>query len=193
MILQADARTSGRKSFAGVVAPDAYQAENAIRDLPAKWEAPDRPSDTDLQAYLRSHPTEEQGWEGAFEAGEGDSDLALAKAAATYEQTFTAAYLAHAPLEPRARCASRPAAGLTVLDRHPAAVWRPRTVGRGTRLAVPENVRVIVPPTGSGYGGKHTGDAAIEAARLARAAGQPVKVAGAGPRSSPWPTSGPPP
>ena len=29
---------------------------------------------------------------------------------------------------------------------------------------------------GSGYGGKHTGEAAVEAARLAKAAGKPVKV-----------------
>jgi len=42
---------------------------------------------------------------------------------------------------------------------------------------IPEsNVRVIVPDTGSAYGGKHAGDAAIEAARLARAAGRPVKI-----------------
>src|SRR5262249_17874799 len=39
-----------------------------------------------------------------------------------------------------------------------------------------ERVRVIVPDTGAAYGGKHTGDAAIEAAVLARAAGKPVKV-----------------
>jgi isoquinoline 1-oxidoreductase len=38
------------------------------------------------------------------------------------------------------------------------------------------DVRVIVPDTGSGYGGKHTGDAALEAARLAKAADRPVKV-----------------
>jgi isoquinoline 1-oxidoreductase len=37
-------------------------------------------------------------------------------------------------------------------------------------------VRVIVPDTGSGYGGKHTAEAAIEAARLARAADKPVKL-----------------
>ena len=39
-----------------------------------------------------------------------------------------------------------------------------------------EKVRVIVPDTGSGYGGKHTGECAIEAARLARASGKPVKL-----------------
>ena len=40
-----------------------------------------------------------------------------------------------------------------------------------------ESVRVLMPDTGSGYGGKHTGEAAIEAARLARAAKRPVKLA----------------
>ena len=34
---------------------------------------------------------------------------------------------------------------------------------------------VIMPDTGSGYGGKHNGDAAIEAARMAKAVGKPVK------------------
>jgi nicotinate dehydrogenase subunit B len=38
------------------------------------------------------------------------------------------------------------------------------------------DIRVVVPPTGSGYGGKHGTDAAIEAARLAKATNQPVKV-----------------
>ena len=33
-----------------------------------------------------------------------------------------------------------------------------------------------MPDTGAGYGGKHTGEVAIEAARLAKAAGKPVKL-----------------
>ena len=56
-----------------------------------------------------------------------------------------------------------------------------RPFGVRTELAqafgIPEDkVRVMVPPTGSGYGGKHTGECAIEAARLARAAQRPVKL-----------------
>jgi isoquinoline 1-oxidoreductase len=39
-----------------------------------------------------------------------------------------------------------------------------------------EDVRVIVPDMGGGFGGKHTGEAAEEAARLARAVGHPVAV-----------------
>jgi isoquinoline 1-oxidoreductase len=39
-----------------------------------------------------------------------------------------------------------------------------------------EHVRVMMPDTGSGYGGKHNGECAIEAARLAKGAGKPVKL-----------------
>ena len=37
-------------------------------------------------------------------------------------------------------------------------------------------MRVIVPDFGSGYGGKHTGETAVEAARIAKAAGKPVML-----------------
>src|SRR5207237_1761451 len=63
------------------------------------------------------------------------------------------------------------------------------TVGTGTQppfgmcselaeaFRIPEDrVRVLMPDTGSAYGGKHTGETAIEAARLARAAKRPVKL-----------------
>jgi isoquinoline 1-oxidoreductase len=79
------------------------------------------------------------------------------------------------PLEPRAAVAEWNDGKLTV--------WTgtQRPFGVRTELAqvfhVPEEkVRVIVPDTGSGYGGKHTGEAAIEAARLAKATGKPVKL-----------------
>lgn len=56
-----------------------------------------------------------------------------------------------------------------------------RPFGVRTELAhsfgIPEQaVRIIVPDTGSAYGGKHTGEVAIEAARLAKGAGRPVKL-----------------
>ena len=57
-------------------------------------------------------------------------------------------------------------------------VWTGTQVPFGIRRGLaatfgiePEQVRVIVPDTGSGYGGKHRPDMEIEAARLARAAG----------------------
>ena len=61
------------------------------------------------------------------------------------------------------------------LDRHAAPVGREGELAEAFKI--PEDqVRVIVPDTGSAYGGKHTGEAAIEAARLAKAADKPVKL-----------------
>src|SRR5581483_907316 len=39
-----------------------------------------------------------------------------------------------------------------------------------------QRVRVLMPDMGSGYGGKHSGECAVEAARLAKGAGKPVKL-----------------
>ena len=75
-----------------------------------------------------------------------------------------------APRSPSGRTASSPSGPARSGRSASAASWR-RPFG------LPENqVRVIVPDTGSGYGGKHTGEAAVEAARLAKAAGKPVKL-----------------
>src|SRR5262249_30035155 len=85
------------------------------------------------------------------------------------------AYIAHAPMEPRAAVAEWTDDKLTVWT----GTQRPFGV-RGdlaNALKIPqEKVRVIVPDMGSGYGGKHSGEAAVEAARLAKAAGKPVKL-----------------
>ena len=48
-------------------------------------------------------------------------------------------------------------------------------LAKAFRLAASQ-VRVLMPDMGSGYGGKHTGECAVEAARLAKAAGKPVKL-----------------
>jgi isoquinoline 1-oxidoreductase len=95
-------------------------------------------------------------------------------------RSYDIAYIAHVPLEPRSAVAqwTRDARGekLTVWT----GTQRPFGVRDelATAFAIPaERVRVIVPDTGAGYGGKHTGDAAVEAARLARAAQKPVRLA----------------
>ena len=102
-------------------------------------------------------------------------ETGLAAADHTLKATYTIAYIAHAPLEPRAAVAEWKEGKLTVWT----GTQRPFGVRGDLALAFElpqEKVRVIAPDMGSGYGGKHTGEAAIEAARLAKAAGKPVKV-----------------
>jgi nicotinate dehydrogenase subunit B len=85
------------------------------------------------------------------------------------------AYIAHAPLEPRTAVAQWTDGELFV------STGTQRPFGVRSELAAafhaPEDkVRVQMPDMGSGYGGKHTGECAVEAARLAQAAGKPVKL-----------------
>jgi isoquinoline 1-oxidoreductase len=91
-------------------------------------------------------------------------------------QTYTVEHIAHAPLEPRAAVAEWNGEKLTVWTgtQRPFAVRD--ELAEVFRIS-PERVSVRVPDTGSAYGGKHAGDAAVEAARLAKAAGKPVRVA----------------
>ncbi|HZT40988.1 MAG TPA: molybdopterin cofactor-binding domain-containing protein [Chthonomonadaceae bacterium] len=146
-------------NFVGVAAPTLHDAERALAAIEAEWQAPDQPADRDLVAVLRPHPTAFQG----------------APSASRLQATYTVPYIAHAPLEPRAAVAEWKDGRLTVWT----GTQRPFGV-RGELAAafhLPEDqIRVIVPDTGSGYGGKHTGEAAVEAARLAKAAGKPVKI-----------------
>jgi isoquinoline 1-oxidoreductase len=99
----------------------------------------------------------------------------MAAADQKLSQSYTVAYIAHAPPEPRAAVAEWKDAKLTVWT----GTQRPFGVRSelAEALHIPEEKeRVIVPDTGSGYGGKHTGECAVEAARLARATGKPVKL-----------------
>ena len=157
------------------VAGDPPTAGRALRAIHAEWDEPALPSEADLVAYLRTHPVEEQGWEGPFHREIGDVDAALEAAPVRLEATYTTAYLAHAPLETHV--------ALAAWDGDRLTLWCGTQVPFGVRQQVAANlgmaedrVRVIVPDTGGGFGGKHSGEIAIQAARLARQTGRPVKV-----------------
>jgi isoquinoline 1-oxidoreductase len=162
--------------FVGVAAPSTELAAAAVAAIHAEWKSDPQPSNKDLFDYLRKNTVE-----GKDPTGDGDRyevgsvDQAMGTADHRLQQTYTVSYIAHTPLEPRAALAMWDADHLTVWT----GTQRPFGV-RGQVAAafrIPEDhVRVLMPDTGSGYGGKHTGETAIEAARLARAAKRPVKV-----------------
>jgi isoquinoline 1-oxidoreductase len=172
--------------FIGVVAPDAYTAEQAIAAIQAKWTVPAQPSNQNIFEYLKNNA---ESGRGGFGSQDARPQRAAAPAPSTavpaapstdsaaiqLAQQYTVQYIAHAPLEPRAAVAQWKDGKLTVWT----GTQRPFGV-RDELVAAfhltPAQVRVIQPDMGSGYGGKHTGDAAVEAARLAKAAGAPVKL-----------------
>jgi nicotinate dehydrogenase subunit B len=158
--------------FVAVAAPNERIAEKAVLAIRAEWKNTPQTSSKELYSYLKKNLDSEENQKphekGAVASG-------LANSAQRHEQTYTVAYIAHTPLEPRAAVAEWKDEKLTVWT----GSQRPFGIQEelATAFRIPKDrVRVIVPDTGSAYGGKHTGDAALEAARLARAAHRPVKI-----------------
>ncbi|MEZ4777147.1 MAG: molybdopterin cofactor-binding domain-containing protein [Bacteroidia bacterium] len=159
-------------NFVGVAAPDPGLANRALSTIKAEWSTTAQPSQREIFTYLtenaRSGGGRTQNESGSVIQGMTEADI-------RQKQTYRLNYIAHAPLEPRAAIAQWEGDKLT------AWVGTQRPFGVRTELAqlfqMPEEkVRVIMPDTGSGYGGKHTGEAALEAARLAKVVGKPVKI-----------------
>lgn len=161
--------------FVGVTAPNTQAAAQAIEVLRVEWKATPQSSSQKLFDELRADPPAAKDPNTATPAPEGSIPAGEAVAEKIAWSTYTIAYIAHAPLEPRAAVAQWEGDKLTVWT----GTQRPFGV-RGELAGAfrigEDRVRVIVPDTGSGYGGKHTGEAAIEAARLAKTAGKPVKL-----------------
>jgi CO/xanthine dehydrogenase Mo-binding subunit len=158
--------------FAGVAAPSASQAALALSALKPTWKDTPQPSGRELFSLLRK-PGAAPPRNAAHVVGSVPE--AMATAARRLDATYSVAYIAHVPLEPRAAVAEWSDGRLTVWT----GTQRPFGVRSDLAEAfhvAEDKVRVVVPDTGSGYGGKHTAECAIEAARLARAAGHPVRV-----------------
>jgi nicotinate dehydrogenase subunit B len=161
--------------FVGAVGPSPLEARAALRGLSPSWETTPQPTEASIEAYLRAHPAEGDDWDTDQERV-GDVEAALGAARWTLRATYRSAYIAHVPLEPHCALAAWEGDRLTVW----VGTQTPfRVRGELARaLGLPEDdVRVVVPPTGAGFGGKHGATAAVAAARLARAAGRPVRVA----------------
>ena len=160
--------------FVGTVARSPREARAALDEVEAEWEGGGGPAETEIEAYLRSHPSTGDAWD-VDEVRTGDPEGALASSAFRLEATFRTAYIAHVPLETRAAVADWDHDRLTVWVGTQTPFRAREHVATG--LGIPlEEVRVIVPFTGSGFGGKHGGDMALFAARLARARGAPVSL-----------------
>jgi len=142
-------------NFVAVAAPEADTASKAVAALKAEWTPVT--AEADSRSVFQFFKQTAQGG-----------------APAANLTPYTIAYIAHVPLEPRA--------ALAEWEGDKVTVWTgsQRPFGVRSELAQAfgiseDKARVIVPDTGSGYGGKHNGDAALEAARIAKALGKPVK------------------
>ncbi|MDP3411436.1 aldehyde oxidoreductase molybdenum-binding subunit PaoC [Bosea sp. (in: a-proteobacteria)] len=107
----------------------------------------------------------------------GDFDKALAAAAVTLDQSYSTPDQSHAMMEPHASVAHWESDKLTLWTSNQMIAWTVGDLAKTLRIPK-ENVRLVSPFIGGGFGGKlFLRSDAVLAALGARAARRPVKVA----------------
>jgi isoquinoline 1-oxidoreductase len=148
------------------------EAEKALSKVKAKFSQPELDVDdkTIFDHLLKTAA------EGSPVSQNGNIQEGEKRAAATFDETYLDGYVAHAPMEPHTAVAR--------IEGNKATVWASTQTpfpGKDEVARVlgfpPENVRVIPPFVGGGFGGKSNNLQMVEAARLAKLTGKPVQVA----------------
>jgi isoquinoline 1-oxidoreductase len=147
-------------------------AENALQKVVAQFDLPKAEVDdqTIFDHLLKVAPA------GRTVAQGGDLQAGEKLASTLVEATYLNSYVSHAPMEPHAAVAQIEAGKATVW----ASTQNPFTAKEEVARALgfsSDNVRIITPFVGGGFGGKTNNQQAVEAALLAKAAGKPVQVA----------------
>jgi isoquinoline 1-oxidoreductase len=167
-----DVTVVNEDGLVAVLSADPEMAERALGAIDAEFDEPAPAVDTEsiFQHLVDSAPeprvAEE---EGDLEAGRRGSDQ-------TFEATYYNSYVAHAPIEPHTAVAEIRDGKATVWISTQAPFGEQTAIARAIGFEA-EDVRVMTPYVGGGFGGKTGGGQAIEAARLARITGRPVQVA----------------
>jgi nicotinate dehydrogenase subunit B len=147
-------------------------AERALGLVEARWESTNpTPDNETIFKHLEAEAPPPQVY-----AQEGDLEAGRAASVHLVESTFYNHYVAHAPMEPHTAVADVQGNRATVW----ASTQTPFTAQNDAAraLGIPaENVRVITPFVGGGFGGKTRNPQVGEAARLSRLAGRPVQMA----------------
>ncbi len=156
-----------------VLHQDPETAEKAVTAIKADFDVPKPAMDTEtIFDYLVQHAPQPREGEKKGDLSEGEK-----ASASLFEHRYENGYGAHTPIETHT--------ALAKIEGGKATVWVatqipfPSRQEVATALGFPlENVRVITPFVGGGFGGKSSGSLhAVEAARLAKAVGKPVQVA----------------
>ncbi len=163
------------QAIAVVVAETFEQARSAAQLVRVKYERTD--GAFDLAAAKGSSTKPEPGFAGPADTAVGDFAGAFAAAPVQFDATYTTPDQSHAMMEPHASIAAWEGDKLTVWTSNQMIAWGAGDMAK--TLGIPkENVRLISPYIGGGFGGKlFLRSDVLLAALAARAARRPVKVA----------------
>jgi nicotinate dehydrogenase subunit B len=154
-----------------VLHSDPEAAEKALALVRADFEVP-KPAfdDKTVFAHLLSVAGEGEEREKKGDLAEGEK-----RSVSLFEAKYLNGYGAHAPIETHTALARLEGGTMTVWSSTQTPFPSQQAIAQAIGFAT-ENVRVITPFVGGGFGGKSAGLQAIEAAKLAKLTGKPVQV-----------------
>jgi isoquinoline 1-oxidoreductase len=155
-----------------VLHQDPEEAAKALGAIKAEFDLPQATVDdeTIFDHLLKVAPqAQERERKGDLAEGEKIS-------ATLFEHKYVNGYGAHAPIETHTALARVEGGKATVWTSTQTPFPNQQQIAQALGFP-PENVRVITPFVGGGFGGKTSGLQAIEAAKLAKITGKPVQVA----------------
>ena len=170
-----EARVVRDGDLVAVLAPQPDVAFAALGRVKARFE-PEKGNGLD-ESTIFDHLVKSTSLTKTVTVGEG-GDLARGEAEAAHalEATYYNAYVAHAAMETHAALVSIEKGKATVWASTQTPFMAKKEVAEAIGLP-PDRVRVITPFLGGGFGGKSANGQIIEAARLAKLSGRPVRVA----------------
>jgi nicotinate dehydrogenase subunit B len=154
-----------------VLAADPEAAEKAFSLVKADFDVPN-PAFDDKTVF--AHLLEVAG-QGEEREKKGDLAEGEKKSASLFEAKYVNGYGAHAPIETHTALARLEDGTMTVWASTQTPFPNQQAIAQAIGFAK-ENVRVITPFVGGGFGGKSAGLQSIEAAKLAKLTGKPVQV-----------------
>jgi nicotinate dehydrogenase subunit B len=173
------------KDFLAVVAPDAWAAARAARELGATWsEWRGLPRHDSLERYVREGAIEREqtlvnrGPSGPIQPGDADAaalDAAIAGASTRMSATYFWPCQSHASLGPSSAVADIKGDGGTIWTSSQVTYGLRNTLARLFELA-PEKLRVVFVEGSGSYGTNGADHAAADAVLISKTIHQPVRV-----------------
>lgn len=163
--------------FVGVTAPTSHMAEKVLNAISktAMWKTQPQPSSKELFTHLKEHVSESGDPNKQYVQKAGSVKDKLTNAEKVLQGHYEISHIQHATLETRAAVAEWNDGKVTIWTGTASPFPVRNEIAK--LLGIPaDSVRIIVPDIGGHFCGKHSGEAAIQAARLARAAKRPVSV-----------------
>ena len=168
----ADVRVVREGDLIAVLHPSPDGAAEALEKINAQFDIPKEDLDqTNIYTHLLNAASNKEVIE-----EKGNLEEAKKLASRLFDETYLNCYVAHAPIETHT--------ALAKVDGDSAMVWASSQTPFRAKdevaqaLGLPaENVRVISPFVGGGFGGKTRNGQVVEAARLSKFVGKPVQVA----------------